>query len=508
MRIGLDPPPGLNSNDTKFSQQMRVTGATNVRWVAGRAQVIGGWSKEFPDQLSGVCRNVRAWRDLNGSVNIAFGTNTHLYVYVNGALYDITPSGLPAGPVDSAVTSGYGTGSYGEGEYGEGDTSDYFARTWSLQNWGQNLIACPRGGTIYVWENNTASPATAISNAPAQVNSVLVTPERQILALGCNEEISEVFNPLCIRGCALEDFEDWTTSLTGDTWAFEYILEAAGGGRIVNGDMVGPYVAVWTDLGMFRGEFVADGLTAYRFDLVDTHCGLAGPNAGDVLNGRAWWMTPEHMFFTWAPGENPTPVPCPIRDDFKDQVAAGQDDKIVATSIGEFGEIWFFYPDARDGYENSRGVILKPDTVPLWSKTDMARSAACDAGSVPTPLFVSPDGYAYAHESGQSANGAVLSWSFTISLPYLDEAGRFVLIKGLEPDIKDQVGPVNVTFDLGKYPNSTRVTKGPYSIAPDAVRKHFMMSGRVADITFSGSTAPTYARFGKPVLFGEVTGQE
>jgi hypothetical protein len=510
MRWPVEPPPGLNSDDTHFSQQMVYTDAENVRWVGGRAQTIGGWTKEFSNQLGGVCRNLLAWRDLDASVNTALGTHTKLYVRYSGALHDITPAGLAEGAVDSALGPGYGTGKYGHGDFGEGDSSGYFARTWSLQNWGENLIANPRGGTIYVWENNPGTPATAIANAPAQVNAALVTPERQILALGCNEEISGQFNPLCIRFCAIEDMEDWTTSITGATLAGEHVLEPAGGGRIVNGKMIGPYVAVWTDQGLFMGEFVADGLAIYRFDLIATNCGLAGPNAVTVINRRAWWMTPDHLFYTWSPGEAPSLVPCPIRDDMKDRVAEGQNDKIVATGIGQYGEVWWFYPDERDGKENSRYLSLNmAGSALLWSRGRIARSAAVDAGTSITPLFVSPDGYVYSHENGQTANGGVLPWSLTISLPYIDEGGRFVLIKGLEPDIKDQVGSVSLSVALRKYPQDAKIyTKGPYVLTPGARKKDFLMSGRVADLTFSGNSAPTFARFGKPVLIGDVTGVE
>lgn len=510
LRIPVAPEPGVNIDDTPFSQQMRVTEADNVRWHNGCAQPIGGWIKAFASQLDGVCRNVLAWRDLDASVNIAFGTNTKLYVHLADTLNDITPSGLSAGPVDSALSPGFGTGDYGEGDFGEGDASGYFARTWSFQNWGENLIANPRGGTIYAWLNNPASLAAAITNAPDQVNAILVTPERQILALGCNEEIAGTFNPLCIRFCAIEDYDDWTTSLTGATVAGEHVLEPAGGGRIVNGKMVGPYVAVWTDQGLFMGEFIADQLQIYRFDLVATNCGLAGPNAVQVVNKRAWWMTPQGQFYTWTPGEAPSPVPCPISDSFKDYIAEGQDDKIVAVSVSEFDEVWWHYPDSRDGRENSRYVMLKIAAPNLfWSKGTLARSAATDAGTLATPMFVSPDGYAYSHEDGQSANGSALNWSMTISLPYLDEGGRFVLLNGIEPDIKDQVGAVNLSLAMRKYPNDPTIrTKGPFTLAPGKAKRDFQAQGRIADITFSGNSAPTFGRHGKHVLIGEVSGQE
>ncbi|MBL8642468.1 MAG: hypothetical protein JNK21_00935 [Rhodospirillaceae bacterium] len=50
---------------------------------------------------------------------------------------------------------GYGTGGYGVGGYGGSSTaSDLFPRTWSLDNWGQNLIANPRNGPIFEWAPN------------------------------------------------------------------------------------------------------------------------------------------------------------------------------------------------------------------------------------------------------------------------------------------------------------------------------------------------------------------
>lgn len=507
LRIAVDPAPGVNSDDSPFSQQMRITDANHVRFQGGRAQPAGGWVKEFADALTGKCRNALAWRDNNGSVNIAFGTHTGLFVYVNGELHDITPAGLSAGAEDSAMGPGFGTGDFGEGEYGIGDSSSYFARTWSLQAWGQWLLANPRGDTIYVWQGDTSQPAEAIANAPDQVNTILVTPDQQVLALGCNEELSGTFNPRCIRGCALEDYDDWATSLEGDSWAFEHILEPAGGGRIVNGRMIGPYVAVWTDQGVFVGEFVATELTAYRFDVVDTGCGLAGPNAAEVLDRRAWWMTPEHTFYTWTPGEAPALVPCPIRDDMKNNVAAGQDDKIVACSVGQFGEVWWFYPDARDGLENSRAMFVKIDGANLlWSRSRLARTAAIDAGSQQFPLFVSPAGEAFAHESGQSANGAPLTWSMTIALPYLDEGGRAVLLNGMEPDIKDQVGPVLLSFALREYAQGPARNHGPFTLAPGLAQRHFQMEGNIAELTFAGNSSPSFARMGKNVLLAVPAG--
>lgn len=511
MRIPILPPPGLNSDDTSFSETLRYVDADNIRFLNGRPQVIGGWTKYSSTQLNGLCRNSLAWYDLNGSLNIAFGTHTKLYVMVGGTIHDITPVGLASGAESGAGGSGFGAGDYGEGDYGEGNPLEYFPRTWSLGAWGQNLIASPRNGTIYVWENNTASPATEITQAPDHCTAVLVTPMRQIIAFGCNEEVSGTFNSRIIRGCNFGDYTDWATN--SDDNVFEDPIEVDGG-NIVTARIIGEYIGVWTDKSVLLGQYVGSPDQVYAWDVQTGNAGVLAPNSVQILNKRAWWVTPDYQFYAWAPGEAPQIVPCPIRDDFKNHIATGQYEKIAATSIAQYNEIWWFYPDSRDGSECSRYVSLKLNTsnpnedAYQWSRGTLARSSAIDSGATRNPVFVSTDGYVYSHEDGRDANGGALEWSFSVALPYLDEGGRFVVIKGIEPDIKDQIGAVSATLTLRKYPQSTARTKGPYTLAPNAERKHFLASGRLGVVKFSGNSAPTFARFGKPVLLAEPTAQE
>lgn len=508
MRIPLLPPPGINSDDTAFSQALRYTDAGNIRYRDGKPEPIGGWTKFLSDAVSGLCRNVFAWYDLTGTLNIAFGTHAKLHVLTGGVLYDITPVGLTAGAIDGAGGPGFGAGDYGEGDYGEGNPVEYFPRTWSLCAWGENLIASPRGGTIYVWENDPLTAATVIANAPDRCTAVMVTPERQIIAMGCNEESSGTFNSCCIRGCDIGNYDDWTTNSSDNV--FEHILEGDGG-NIVTGRMIGSYVGVWTDRGIFLGEFIGASDETYRFDLQSGSCGIVGPNAVAIYNKRAWWITPDYQFYTWAPGEAPVVVPCPIRNDFKDNIATGQYEKIAACSIGQYGEIWWFYPDSRDGTECSRFVMVNTSNpaAPLpWSRGVLDRTAVTDSGPTRNPIMVASDGYIYSHEDGHDANGGAISWSFTIALPTLDEGGRFVQISGIEPDIKDQAGAVALSLALRKYPQGAARIKGPYTLGPNTERRHFLASGRIAEVTFAGNSAPSFARFGRPVLLATPTGAE
>lgn len=506
IRLPLLPPPGLFSDDTRFKNPNRCVAADGIRWDRGSPQPVGGWNSYVSTALTGVCRNVLPWTDLAGYANIAFGTHSALMVYVGGTLYDITPAGLAAGSIDGAGGPGFGAGAFGAGAFGGASLTDYFPRTWSLDNWGQNLMASPRMGTLYIWENDTAQDATEVTNAPDEMSSMVVVAQRQVLAGGCSEEISGAFNPLCIRFSDIEDYTDWTTTPINN--AGELILEG-GGSRIVALKEIGPYVAAFTDKGVHLGQFIGDPGQTWRFDLVSANCGLIGPNAVQVVDQTAYWITPDYQFYAWMIGDIPRLIPCPIRDTFKESVSIGQYEKIAASAVGQYGEVWWFYPHKDDGLECSRAIFVNvAGQFPLWSAYTLARSAATDSGPTAHPIFVAPTGQIYSHEDGQTADGGVLSWSFTISLPYLDEGGLFALIKGIEPDVKDQVGAVSIRFEMKKYPQSAGRTYGPYTLAAGAERKHFMLSGRSGDVTFSGSSSPAFARFGKPVLLVEPSGQE
>lgn len=78
---------------------------------------------------------------------------------------------LEPGQLDGLGGLGYGTGGYGSGAYGSAAVGHkLYPRTWSLDNWGQNLIANPRGGSIYEWAPNTTQ-SELITNGDFSVAS-------------------------------------------------------------------------------------------------------------------------------------------------------------------------------------------------------------------------------------------------------------------------------------------------------------------------------------------------
>jgi hypothetical protein len=502
MKITLDLPPGLNGDDTTFAGQGRWADGSNVRFRLGRPEVIGGWERLTNEALGGVCRAIFPWTDNTGVLNIAFGTHTGLQLWRGGDLIEITPqTGCTGGAIDGAGSAGYGTGAYGIGEFGLPSETDYFPLTWSFGAGGEQLLASPRNQTIFAWTNDPAKAAEPLANAPSKVTHMLVAPldgGYQVFALGCNEEASGVFNPLCIRHSSIRKNTEWSTSASGST-AREYVL--TGGGRIVAGRMCGPYMLVWTGDALFLGTFVGALNQPWRFERVGRNCGLIGPNAAVVVGQTAYWASPDRQFYSYAIGGEPQPIPCPIRRDFAEELAASQGDKVVASSNAEFSEVRFDYPDRRDGYENSRYVsvaVAGPDTG-AWHRGAMARSAFVDAGPSTHPVAASPDGAVFLHERGRSADGTAFAW-FLESADMALDVERVFLIRGVWPDFKDQLGPVTVSLSARRDPQGSAAEPAIATLAPGAARADLLVSGRLVRVRIAGDSAPTGCRIGWPML--------
>lgn len=496
-RTALKIPPGLYSDDTVHAAAGRWADGSNVRFRLGMPQVIGGWEALTGSLLTGVCRWAFAWGNNDGQLQFAFGTHSALMVWVGGGLYDITPAGLAAGQVDGTGQAGYGTGPYGAGGYATPTVDDYFPRTWSGGAFGPDLIASNRLGTIYQWLwEDTATPATALSNAPDNVTYCLVSARDFVFALGCNREVGGAFDALCVRHSSTGNANEWNTA--ANTSSREYVLP--GGGRIVGGRNLGDDVLVWTNSALFVFRYVGQLTEVYRFEKVGDQCGLIGPGAAVVVGQTAFWISPDGQFWSYTLGGAVQPLPCPIREDFADNLAAAQADKIVASSVGAFSEVRWDYPDGRDGYENSRYIavpVAGPDAG-SWYRGQMARTAMVDAGPASYPLGVTYDGQTYWHERGQSADGAPLAWFIESADQYLSEQ-QAMLTRKFWPDAQEQVGPVTLTLTTRFKPRGDETVK-TYAIAATDDAVDVRASGRLLKLKFSGASSPSAFRLGKPVL--------
>lgn len=468
MLVPFQPSAGLSGDTTTFTAQGRWTAASNVRFYNGQPQVIHPFVSLFT--LASTVYNMFAW-DRGGTTHIAYGRSANVMV---GA--DI------ATPTDRTPPS-----------MGSGYTAFAFAA------WGSTLLFVPSGKTLY--EQSGTSTSTEVTQAPDRITWMLVT-RRQVIAFGCNEVSSGNFNNLCIRGCDLEDYTNWTPTVANNS--FEDILD--GGGKIVTAREIGDYVAVWTDNSLYLGQYIGDPSQTYRWDRVAGNCGVVGPNAIVVVGQTAYWFSHDHHVHAWAPGAEVATLPCPIFNSL-DLTLAGNGptaNALIALShVSKFNEVWIYYSG---GY-----AAFSIDEPHIWSAGDIERDAALNndllqssMGAVySTSIITSGGGVVYATECREDVSPTGPDeWYLQSADQYVDESQRRMMIRGIVPDFKAlrvTPGPISLTVYCRSHPQATAAAKGPYALTSTATKKDFRASGKLMALLFSGG-ANTFVRFGKQAL--------
>lgn len=82
---------GVNRDITNYSGEGGWWACDKVRFKGGFPKKIGGWAKETPTSIYGVCRNMLVWTTTYSDNLLALGTNNKLYIESAGYYNDITP---------------------------------------------------------------------------------------------------------------------------------------------------------------------------------------------------------------------------------------------------------------------------------------------------------------------------------------------------------------------------------------------------------------------------------
>jgi len=106
--LKLDFKPGVNKEDTPYTNEGGWVESDKIRFRSGRPEKIGGWEKYNNTQLIGCIRALHTVRVLNGTVYVAVGTTEKVYVETGGTFYDVTPvreTQALSGPFDTTAGS-------------------------------------------------------------------------------------------------------------------------------------------------------------------------------------------------------------------------------------------------------------------------------------------------------------------------------------------------------------------------------------------------------------------
>ena len=103
--IKLQFKPGVNRDQTDYSNEGGWYECDKIRFRSGYPEKIGGWVKSTPTAFDGVCRQMWNWITTYQDNLLALGTDTKAYIENGGYYYDITPFGdALAGSNTFAVT--------------------------------------------------------------------------------------------------------------------------------------------------------------------------------------------------------------------------------------------------------------------------------------------------------------------------------------------------------------------------------------------------------------------
>ena len=291
--VPLAIPPGVYRNGTDYQTTGRWRDASLIRWIEGTMQPIGGWANRVTVSSNRKVRGSIAWRENGGSRWMAAGTYEKLFVIsASNTATDITPTGFTTGNESAALNLGYGGGFYGDYTYGtpRQDVVTYTeATTWSLDNWGEYLVACSsKDGKIYEWQLNVASDAALISAAPTGNFGIVVTEERFLFALGAGGNARKV------QWSDREDNTTWTPAATNEAGD----LELQTSGQIMLGIKARGQTLILTDQDAHAATYQGPPFV-YGFERVGSACGAISRKCAATVDRGVFWMG-SRGFFAFA----------------------------------------------------------------------------------------------------------------------------------------------------------------------------------------------------------------
>ena len=590
--VDLKFQPGIDKQDTAYSagDQRKYVDSDFVRFHYGKPERWGGWSYlPNPNKtIVGVVRDTHSWLGLDGIRYLAIGTDRKLYIYTEGAIYDITPiretqaltnpfttngtttvtvtdsghnanvgdfvtfdsfssidgldmnqefeiitvpsantytithtstasgstsggggSGnakyqISTGPATSTYGYGWGTMTWGLSTWGTARSSSgvvLSARQWSLDNFGEDLIATALNGGTFIWDTSsgTGSRATALSNAPtASRFSLVSTDTRHLLIFGTETTIGDTGtqDDLFFRFSDREDATDYTPVSTNEAGS----LRISDGSRIMGAVKSSGQILVWTDTSMHGIQFVG---TPFTFGLrqLGANCGLIGQHAAIEVNGRAYWMS-DNSFYMYDGVVKK--MPCSVQDYVFDDLSYTNRNDIACGINTAFNEIIWYYPSA-NATAIDRGVAYNY-LENTWYTVNIGRTTWLGAYVFENPIATEYDAsvtanvstilgltagasYIYEHESGNNqADGTAISAFLTTGSVEIADGDELMSVSRLVPDFDNLTNNMTATLTLEQYPQSAANVTTTGTISSTTEKIDVRGRGRAVKIKYETNT--------------------
>ena len=428
--------------------------------------------------------------------------NTFTFSAQNSASSTAGPVSINSGNINAnfyiaigpqPTSTGFGVGGFGVGGFGVGSAqpsvpgTPITATDWTLDNFGQNLIACPAGGAIYYWQPNGQLQNAQIigGNGPLVNSGIFVAmPERQVIAYGSSFNLAP--DPLLIRWSDIEDYTVWNATPTNQAGSYRIPT----GSKIVAGIQGPQQGLIWTDLDLWAMQYIGAPLV-YGFNKIGSNCGAVSRHCIGQMNGGIYWMSQKQFFMSM--GSGPQAIPCPIWDVIFQNINTSYLNKVCCGVNSQFNEVTWYYPSASSTENDS--YVKYNVALAQWDYGTLGRTAWIDQSVLGSPIGAGSDNWLYQHEVGNDAvyNGQTTGMQSSFSTGYfsLNEADNLVFVDQIWPDMKwgTYSGNTNATVYLTiNYTNyatdaATSPSTSYYSGSP---------SGQVTSVTFPMTQSTEY----------------
>ena len=374
-------------------------------------------------------------------------------------------------------------------------------RNWSLDNFGEDLIATVLDGGTFIKDISGAidARATALSNAPTTSRFSLVsTDTRHLMIFGTETTIgnSATQDDLLFRFSDREDATDYTPVATNEAGS----LRISDGSRIVGAVKSSGQILVWTDTSMHGIQFVG---TPFTFGLrqLGANCGLIAQHAAVEINGRSYWMS-DNSFYMYDGVVKK--MPCSVQDYVFDDLSYTNKADIACGINTAFNEIIWYYPSA-NATQIDRAVAYNY-LENTWYTVNLGRTTWLGAYVYENPIATEYDAsitanvstilgltagasYIYEHESGNNqADGTAISAFLTTGSVEIADGDELMSVSRLVPDFDNLANTMTATLTLEQYPQSAANVTTTGSITSTTEKIDVRGRGRAVKIKYETNT--------------------
>jgi hypothetical protein len=479
--IALNIKPGIQRDGTLFDAPCYVDGQW-MRFQRGRPRKIGGYRDIFQN-ASGISRGM--------IMNSQDGLNYVYSGWSNGVQEWQTDDddGVGAGPANIALTN-FTSSAQNLWQFDIGYDSNGSGANTIVGHPGLNLSHI----------DNTINTPVLIGTFPGGAMSAVkdtagTTPTGATISVsgGCVFLHPYLFvygNDGLIKNCSAGNFQDWNSADSNENnVATGKIVK----GMPVRGGTTSPAGLFWSLDSLIRVSYapqsVGTSTTYWKYDIISSQTSILSSSSVIEYDGIFFWCGVDRfLMYNGVVQELPNQMNL---NTFFDNLNYTQRQKVWASKVPRWGEIWWFYPKG-DATECTDAVIFNVrDRV--WYDAGEALGAHRSAGTFSEvfrkPIWAGTDANSsskytlWQHETGVNVieNGvqsAVLSYFETNNIgwvtggPGADQPmgqNRWADLSRIEPDFI-QSGEMSVIVTGKGYANDEDVPSDPYYFDPDTLK--------------------------------------